>query len=229
MRFSIWTSRYFFHVRNIDQSKTGCFVDAAIARAKGQSILVCGSSPTPRLANSISKNSGAQKNRAVDHQMQSIMRRRRSDAQHGGTERRKREAAFGLKRPVKVAAFIHKINGSCEKFVTKGGMSCVPRVVTAEGGRNHGPIARAKYLNGTTLRYRSDEKQACFARIHLGKSTSAGQGLCGRLRVRERVSEIDVELDRQARRRVQPHPHYFPRPKATDRRRGARPGPPARQ
>jgi hypothetical protein len=90
------------------------------------------------------------------------------------------------------------------------------------------PLHGQKYLNGTTLLYRSDEKQACFARIHLGKSTSAGQGLCGCPRVRVRVSEIDVELDRQARRRVQPHPHYFPAPNATDRRR-ARPGPARRR
>ena len=78
--------------------------------------------------------------------MQSIiMRRRRSDAQHGGTERRKKEAAFGLKKTVKVAAFIHKINGSCEKFVTKGGMSCFPqRVVTAEGGQKSWSHCTAK-------------------------------------------------------------------------------------
>lgn len=92
---------------------------------------------------------------------------------------KERGCCLWSQEPVKAAAFIHKINGSCEKFVTKGGMSCFPeRVVTA---RDHGPITRPKYLNGSTplnpidLIFKLKNKQAWFDRIHLCKSTSAGK------------------------------------------------------
>jgi hypothetical protein len=138
IRFPIWTSRYFFMC---DQSRTSCFLDTAIAGAKRSVNSWVQLSPTPCLANSTSK-----KNQKLEQRSSwpSWGGRRRSDGCHGGTERLKKEA-----RPVKVAAFTHKIDGSCEKFVAKSGMSC-SRNEWAGGGRDHGSIARAKYLIGTT-------------------------------------------------------------------------------
>lgn len=124
-----------------DQSRTSCFLDTAIAGAKRSVNSWVQLSPTPCLANSTSK-----KNQKLEQRSSwpSWGGRRRSDGCHGGTERLKKEA-----RPVKVAAFTHKIDGSCEKFVAKSGMSC-SRNEWAGGGRDHGSIARAKYLIGTT-------------------------------------------------------------------------------
>lgn len=99
-----------------DQSRTSCFLDTAIAGAKRSVNSWVQLSPTPCLANSTSK-----KNQKLEQRSSwpSWGGRRRSDGCHGGTERLKKEA-----RPVKVAAFTHKIDGSCEKFVAKSGMSC---------------------------------------------------------------------------------------------------------
>jgi hypothetical protein len=77
------------------QSKTSCFVDAAIARAKGQSILVCGhrqlrSRKTEQLTAKCRASCGAG---AAMPNME-------------GPNAEKKEAAFGLKRPVKVAQLL---------------------------------------------------------------------------------------------------------------------------
>jgi len=120
---------------------------------------------------------------------------------------------------LKVADFLHRINGNCQKLVGERWHVRFPKR-SGNGTRGaeiivpwHGEISQGRKGSLNRAGYRSGEKQAPSSRIiraNLQRKAS-----------RVPAGEIDVELDRQAPRRTTASSLHPPKPNATDRRRPA--------